>query len=126
MKSVLLAVALLLMVLGFLFFSYRSLGHDTKHFISWTQQIQTLCQQEDYDAALKEAQGLQQQWEERSRLYYTFLPHDNLLHVSFSIQALIDYLQMGDAVLLTAEASRLELYMQQVLSDETFNVDNLL
>lgn len=126
MKSVLLATALLLIVLGFLFFSYRSLGHDTRHFISWTQEIQTLCQQEDYASALQEAQDLQQQWEARSHLYYTFLPHDNLLHVSFSIQALIDYLHVQDTALLTAEASRLQLYMRQILSDESFNTDNIL
>lgn len=126
MKSVLLALALLLMVLGFLFFSYRTLGQDTQKFLNQAGQITALCKEENYTEALQQAQDLQQRWEQRSRLYYTFLPHDNILQVSFSLQALIDYLHAQDEALLTAEAGRLQLYIQQILSDETFNTDNIL
>lgn len=126
MKSVFIAFALLLMVLGFLFFSYRTLGRDTRQFLSQAQQITILCEQENYTQALEQAQALQEHWEHRSHLYYTFLPHDNLLHVSFSIQALIDYLSVQDKSMLTTESTRLQLYFQQILSDETFNADNIL
>lgn len=126
MKSVFIALALLLMVLGFSFFSFRTLGQDTTQFLDQAEQISVLCQQENYSQAMEKALALQQRWEERSRLYYTFLPHDNILHVTFSIQVLIDYLHTQDHALLTAEASRLKLYIQQILSDETFNTDNVL
>lgn len=126
MKSTASAAALLLLMAALAWGSFFYVKNTTRQFESQAYDIEILCYSEEYDQAYTQLQTFYAQWNETSKIFYTFLPHQGVLDVSFCAKRLEAYLRARDRAMILAEVSELRLRLASLISDETLDAANLL
>ncbi|MGI6031472.1 MAG: DUF4363 family protein [Eubacteriales bacterium] len=126
MKSFLSALSLLLLMTVLAWGSYLYVDTTTHEFSRQAYHIESLCMLEEYQQAALELEDFDARWQQTSRIYYTFLPHDGVLEVSFCVHRLKAYLMAQDRALILSGAAQLRLQVYCILSDEMLDSANLL
>lgn len=125
MRLLVTLAAILAMIIGMATWFNHSLQATTDDLSQQIGQISLAMRQQEWEAAVKQSEQLEQLWEEKAKWWPVFLDHQEMDNIEFSLARVKEYVASRDQALSMGQLSELKLMIEHIPRKEAVNLENI-
>lgn len=126
MKRTITIIIILISIIILSILSLFSIYNNKNYMFNALDKIEVSVSNNDFDTALKQVENLETYWESKSKIYTSFIGHDNINKTSEHLKLLIKSIKLNNNFHSTLEIENVKFYVNEILQTELPILGNIL